>query len=285
MTGTLLDLEAERMVKQLYVRDSHGVIIGAQTIQPQTVTNPQAIVFLHGFADTPQVFAKTIERLKTKINADIYAPLLPFHGRDLHTFQALDNQKVMQFIKIELNQLGKKYQRVIVVAHSYSGLMLSQLLVQHQLRPTIQPILYAPANYILLNTPLNILKNHLYGLWRNYCNYEMLGCARSFRTSDDPQAQLSEISLQYKVLPAIHALFAFDRATRNNIQKISQPFKVIIAKDDSRVDFQSIAQACQANRKYCKLSIFQSGKHMPHYGKTKAQFEQLIIDLVHEQDP
>lgn len=280
LTGLILDNEAERLIDQLYLRDSNGVIYGANSIYPTKVKHPKALVFIHGFADTPQVFHQLIQDLTPNLHADIYAPLLPFHGRNLKQLKNLNNTAVEHFIQAELNQLSQHYQEVYVVAHSYAGTLLSRLIVQRKLTANIHAILYAPAIFIQLNTPIHSFKNHLYTLWRNYCNYAILGCSRAFRASDDERAQMGEISLQYKVVPAIHRLFELDRKSRTNISQIKQPFYLIIAKDDSRVESKQVTDNCKKNKPYCQLILLDQGKHMPHYGKNKARFERLLISII-----
>ena len=227
LLGKLLDNEAERVIDQLYPRDQNGIIYGAHPIQPPHPKHHQALVFIHGFADTPQVFHTIIKDLQKKLDVDIYAPLLPYHGRSLRHLKTLNNTEVATFIEQELNQLAQHYQSVYVVAHSYAGTVLSQLMVNHRIPSNITPIFYAPAIFIQLNTPMNGIKNHLYTLWRSYCNYPILGCSRTFPASEDGNAQMQEINLQYKAVPAVHKLFELDLKSRENLIHIKRPFYLI----------------------------------------------------------
>ena len=267
----------------MYLRNKQGIIVGAQSIHPSQAKHSVAVIFFHGFSDTPQVFKKNIHHLQSKIPADFYAFLLPYHGHQLSKFALLNNEVVINYVQRKIQNLASKYPKVYVVAHSYSGTVVSQLLVENKLAANIYPILYAPAIYIFMNTPINVFKNHVYQIWRKYCNYEFLGCSRNFKTSDDAgyRAQMNEISLQYKVVPAINKLFTLDSNSRDNLFQIIRPFAIIIAKNDSRVSYSKIAKACYQNSKYCQIHILNSGKHMPHYGNSQKEFEKTIVNIIH----
>ena len=92
--GRCLDKEAQRVVNQFYPKDEQGIIIGNESVEITHPGNRKAIILFHGFLDSPRVYTKVLEKLETlSINTDIYAPLLPFHGRNLETAAKLNNRE------------------------------------------------------------------------------------------------------------------------------------------------------------------------------------------------
>src|SRR3990167_10184802 len=84
-SGLLLDRHAEVVSQKMYHRDKTGVIDGLQSIAVLR-GKKQAIIFVHGFADSPALFTELIDDIKDQVNSDLYAPLLPFHPREILSF-------------------------------------------------------------------------------------------------------------------------------------------------------------------------------------------------------
>lgn len=276
-------MEAVRTVKQLYVRNSQGIIIGDESIKMTKHEHQNAIVFIHGFLNSPREFLEIMNKMNGHIDADMYAPLLPYHGRDLSAAAKLNNKDISQFVESSLVAWSKRYQSLTVVAHSYGAAILSQLSIQHRLPKNIHIILYAPAIHISVNTPENRIRNFFYRLWRNYCNYDLLGCEVSY-DSGDAYAKIKieeERSMLYKIASSAHQLFNLDLELRGQLSKIDRPFSVIIAKDDNRISYDAIASECKGNIQQCRLYTFENGSHMIHYGYHQDEFISLIKQMNH----
>ncbi len=279
--GKCLDMEAIRIVKQLYVRNSQGIIIGDESIKMTKHGHQNAIIFIHGFLNSPREFLEIMNKMNGHIDADMYAPLLPYHGRDLSAAAKLNNKDISQFVESSLVEWSKRYQSLTVVAHSYGAAILSQLSIQHRLPKNIHIILYAPAIHISVNTQENRIRNFFYRLWRNYCNYALLGCEVSY-DSGDAYAKIKieeERSMLYKIASSVQQLFALDLALRGQLAKMDRPFSIIIAKDDNRISYDAIASECKGDNQQCRLYTFENGSHMIHYGYHQDQFIELIQQI------
>ena len=278
--GYVLDLEAERLVHQLYARDQQGIIVGNQSIKKVGIESHRAIILFHGFLDSPHVFQEVIEKLEKTHEIDIYAPLLPYHAKDLETASQLNNAKVLDAMQKAIEDIAKKYPCVTVVGHSYSGALLIKLAHEGKLPKNIHLVLYSPALFIKINTPINQVRNHIYGLWRNYCNYELFGCQFNPQSGDEfSQNKLySEKNLKYRVVSAVNQLFDMDVQQREHLKQLNINFSIIIAKNDNRVSYQDIAKQCALNKLHCEMLAFEDGKHMLHYGKHQDDF----INFIHQ---
>ena len=166
IVGIILDHQAEKKVLNLYPRNSDGSLASISSIK--------AVVLLHGFLESPEVWQKIIEKLKAnQLPYDIYAPMLPFSGLPLDKASAFNNQVITKYIKDYLESLSPQYNKIVVVSLSYSGAQL--IFLANKLPQNIQLILYAPAVFITSNTTIGRLQLSAYSLWRHYCNYKLLG--------------------------------------------------------------------------------------------------------------
>ncbi len=280
--GRLLDWEAERVVDQLYLRDQQGIIQGLEPITIIGKNHTTALVLIHGFMESPETFSDIAHDIVHKSNLDIYAPLLPAHARNLQAAAQLDNTVVNNYLQQYLAELSKKYQKLVVVGFSYSGAMLANLAYNNKLPANAQVILAAPAVFILSNTLEGNLKAQVYRLWRNYCNYSAMGCSFPAYGSGDAIAKPrfdKEKTLRYNVASAVSQLYTFDSQNRDAIKNIHQPYSVIMAADDNRVDYAQEKAACLNNKQYCTFYSIPSGKHMFYWGAGKQAFESLLIKL------
>jgi esterase/lipase len=281
LSGVLLDKNAALRVQKMYVRDSSGVIDGLQAIK-LLQGKKRAILFVHGFSDSPALFSDLVHDLKNKVDSDIYVPLLPFHGRDLQSFAQLNNKIILNDLELQINALAKKYQSLTVVGMSYGGALLTSLVNAKRIPDSVNLILYAPAFYLNGNTLLGRTEIHIYGWWRKYCNYSILGCKfPSYVSGDEASKSMfdKEKSLQYVVMPAVLQLYQFDLENRQGLRNIHRPYNLIMAVDDNRVSYIKTKAACQSNP-YCHFYSFPSGKHIIHWGSNKKRFEDLLIKLI-----
>ncbi len=282
LSGKILDYTAQRRVQDMYARDHQGVIDGLQSI---TILQGKshAILFVHGFLDSPAIFSDLVHDIKDKVNSDIYVPLLPFHGRNLETAAQFCNTVILDSLDRTINTLTKQYASLTIVGMSYGGALVTRLLSENKIPPDVQIILYAPSFYIKTNTWFGRIEAHLYGVWRKYCNYAALGCTFPGYASGDATARPmfeKEKSLQYTVIPALLQLYKFDQENRHELGTIHRPYDIIMAEDDNRVSCPDIKKVCAANQSYCHLYTFPTGKHFLLWGANKKKFENLLVKLV-----
>jgi pimeloyl-ACP methyl ester carboxylesterase len=279
ISGKWLDKDAEKYVDQLYPRDAQGVTQGLQTI---TVIgqHEKTILILHGFFESPADFSDVIQDIKKRVPADIYAPLLPFQGRNLATAALFSAPVVSAYVNSYIDNLALHYKSVIVVGHSFGGALLVNLARQKKLPVNVQLVLYAPAIFIGSNDFAGRVKARVYNVWRDYCNYPLLGCRLPNYASGDAAARPyfdEEKTLRYVVAGAIMQLYAMDLTNRAYLPQIDRPYAVIMAEDDNRVSFAEQEKACFANKNFCTLYAFRGGRHFLHWGKNKTAFENLLV--------
>jgi esterase/lipase len=244
----------------------------------------KAIILIHGFLESPSIFANILPDLKNRLAADIYLPLLPYHGRNLEIAAQFNAAVASDFLSAYIDKVAAKYQSVTVLGLSVGGAILIKLTLENRLPKNVHIVLYSPAIYLLSNTTKGQWIAQTYTLWRKYCNYKKLSCfVPAFESADETARPLfyKEQSLQYKVVPALIEAYALDNALRSKFADISQPFDVIIAKDDNRVNVKAIEAACKENTN-CSIHLLPSGKHLPHWGKDKKAFIDTLVNIVNQ---
>lgn len=279
--GSKLDKDAELATSRMYKRDANGVIVGSESISYQTGKD-HAIIFIHGFASSPRVFKDLINDIKDKANSDIFAPLLPYDGRDLQTLSKTNNEVVLKYLEQIITQFSIIYKKITIVGLSYGGAQLATLASLDKIPENAKIILYAPAFHISANNFWQRSFAKIYGHWRDYCDYNLLKCTHPNYANADASAKPrfeEQKDFAYYDIPATLTLFDFDLKNQNSLKNIKRPFSLIIAKNDNRVDYIKIKHDCEKNNEYCKLYSFKSGKHLIHWGKNKNKFEELILKI------
>lgn len=211
--GLYLDQTRQHQIAETYVRTDQGIIKSLDSIN-QSRGNSTAIIFFHGFSSSPAVFEPVIKDLNNSYNFDIYAPLLPFHGRDLTSMSEFDNKTIAEFMQDFINHVAKSYDKIIIIGFSYGAAQLLNILGPQKLSNKFEIILFAPSFFIKSNTTWGRLEVLLYGMWRRYCDYQLLGCGITPTPSGDAYAHkhyLSKIeTINVEVMPAVRALYQFD---------------------------------------------------------------------------
>lgn len=281
LSGKILDQEAERVVNQLYIRDQNGVIKGLEPY-PSVKHYSQALLLLHGFQSSPDTWNELIQDIAPKIKADIYNPLLPFHGKDLKTLSHFDMNILKKSLQQTIEKLSKEYQLVTIVGFSLSGALMAELAYEKVLPKNTRIVLYNPSLFLKDNTLFRRLQMHAYLVWRQYCNYPSLGCTFPHYESGDhsTKAKIEEQkNLQYDVVPAALQVYHLDLKSRDILAQIPTPFDLIISKDDNYLNYVDQEKACETNAS-CHLISFDAGKHIIHWGEQKVKFENLILDKI-----
>jgi len=279
LIGKLLDIEAERFVDQLYARNGEGIILGTKPINVIS-GKKSAIVFSHGFLCTPEGFYGYAKEKALTDNFDIYLTLLPYCARSLRLASKFNNEIIEQYFYEKVKEISTKYDSVVLVGYSYSGALVSKLAAEKRLPQNCYPILYAPGVYIKANNLITRIIHDTYGFWRKYCNYKALKASfPAYESGDEAARQYleKERSLRYRVVPALAEMMRYDTKIRKKLSKIDCPISVIISKNDNRVHHDKILKAYQKNP-HCDFHTLPSGKHLPHLGKCKEKFNQILFE-------
>jgi len=280
IAGKLLDMEAERLIDQCYPRNKEGIIDGAESFY-RINQKKKALILFHGYLTSPAIFQDLANENGLNNHYDIYAPLLPYCGRDLKACKKLTPQIAMNFMQKKIEGLSKQYESVVVLAFSYSGTCMIKLMKERLVPENCRVVLYSPIIFTSRNTFLFRGYLFLYSFWRKYCNYEVMGAnLPDYCTGDEEIRSYLEyrISLRYQVLPPLIKIMKLAGEIKRDFFKLERSFSLIAAKNDTVVNFEKIKEACEKNPN-AHLHAIMEGKHLCHLGKDKENFKKLLIQI------
>ncbi len=258
-SGKMLDLEAERVVDQLYSKNPKNPnrIKGIFDIGYINTENKKIILFFHGLTGKPDCFRSLMEDLsKNNPKCDLASLLLPNHGTNLKDLGNIKNTEIENFLHKRIAYVCNNYEKVTIYLKSYSASIFLSLYKSGRLEKflsKIQIILESPNVYNKKNNLTTLSFFNCYKFWRNYCNYEFLGFRR------DPVDQ--DEDLRFMVVSSGLQALEEDNKARGVIPILRIPTLILLAKNDKYPDWEKINMECQKNTKYVKLCLFEEGKH------------------------
>lgn len=118
--------EAESTMEEMFEFDDNGFLKGSESIELTHVDENRegrkAILLLHGLSSSPQVYGELAEILFDE-GYDVFAPRLPFHGKDLESFHDLKWQDLILFADEYADTLFDQYDSVSVLGQSNGAVL------------------------------------------------------------------------------------------------------------------------------------------------------------------
>lgn len=266
LTGFLLDRRVDQRIAELCLFYTNDVLSGAES---RTFVSHKeiALIFIHGFTDTPQVFDEIIEKLSCQ-GADIFVPLLPFHGRALQEMKDFDPLVVESYVGTFIEFKRREYKTLILIGQSLGSTLLLRLSQNHQWSPErISLVLLAPAVFLYSQDWLYQLGYKTYPYFRNYW-------PQSTNKTRNPIEQ----ALAYYAISAVQQLQNYCQKTEKILREMQFPHTVLIARNDNRVNVRRLQQVCQ--NAFCHLVIFERGSHLLYEGETVGRVVEYIKEAI-----
>ncbi|MBJ3775799.1 alpha/beta hydrolase [Acuticoccus mangrovi] len=279
--GTLYTWNAERTHRHHNAFTADGIIVKAGT-REVTRGARHLVVLVHGFSASPMTMAPFLEAFRGTTDVDVWAPLLAFHGRSLADFRRFDPATIRDDLAARLAERAEGYDEVTIIAHSFGGAVVADLLARRALPEGARVILFAPALHIPANTRANRLSLEAFRLFASYCDIAPIGC----RVPDpDPgaddatrAAQYAQTIFFYLVPDAVLALFDYADVLAPMTAAITAPIDIVMAKDDRSVDYAMTAQMCAAMRA-CTMHALPKGGHLAQLGPEGPALSALLVAL------
>ena len=284
-TGALNDWNARRVHRHHNHIGADGIAERART-QDLLRGSDTLVALVHGFGATPQVYDAIALRFTQETDADLWLPLLAQHGRSLDDFRAFDPPRIRADLLARLEARAANYERVVVVAHSFGGAMVADLLARGALPANVTPILFAPAVHILGDDDTNRLSLHAFGLWASYCDIVAFGCDTPNPASAGPTGIVELYATNYffyLVVAPILALFDYADGLAEPVAAIAAPVNIVMAHDDARVDFPATQAMCAAMAA-CRMHVLPLGSHNPQFSTAGSTLAALLIRLAEDPD-
>lgn len=270
--GILRDKRSENHSLQLYAHFPNGIIQNGASRQLIS-GNDTAIIFIHGFTDSAEIFDSITTQLH---GVDWFIPLLPFHGRRLEEMLDFDTYIVERFISDFIEQRSSYYKRLIVVGQSMGGTILIRLARKnHWSSLKYHLILMSPAVFLYTNNWIYRFLFQVYPWFRNYFPTPNLNItSQSLINNFQPTCVWT-----HHVIPSLPSLHAYCRDAEAELKQLNIPYSVFIAQDDNRVNNFLLVQNCQ-DTSSSRLFVFEHGTHLLYWSQHVPQITDHLQKLI-----
>ena len=116
------------------LRDQHGFLIGTNPVSAGTGDN--AILFIHGFNDSPALWKTWISFFSTN-GFHCEAIRLPGSSSDLMAKKSINIEERTEFIKKAFDELSEKYEKIVVCSHSMGGAYSAVMVASGEFIPDV----------------------------------------------------------------------------------------------------------------------------------------------------
>lgn len=284
-TGWIYDFNAQRIHRHHNDFQPDGIITKARERLLERGSN-RLVVLVHGFGASPMTMAPIFDAFAEKTDTDLWAPLLAYHGRSLERFAAFDADKIRDDLADRMAARMQKYDEVVVIAHSFGGAMVADLVASGQIPEKATVLLLAPAVDIIANTQTTTLELQAFRLWASYCDIVAFGCKTPNPKGVDAKAveQIYAQNIFFFIVPdAVLQLFDYADKIAPDVGKIARPIDIVMARNDGEVDFDGTRTLC-AQLSACRFYALETGGHAPMFGEPAAGLNALFLRLADDPE-
>ncbi|MEW5423517.1 alpha/beta hydrolase [Amorphus sp. 3PC139-8] len=279
-TGWIYEWNAERIHRHHNDFGADGIIAKARERLLERGSD-RLVVLVHGFGASPMTMAPIFDAFADNTDADLWAPLLAYHGRTLERFAAFDADAIRADLADRMAARMKNYDEVVVIGHSFGGALVTDLVAQGTIPESATVLLLAPAIDIIANTRTTALELEAFRVWSAYCDIVEFGCKTPNPKRNDRKA-VEEIYAQaifFFIVPdAVLQLFDYADAVAPSVDGIDRAVAIVMAKDDGEVDFDGTRAMC-GRLADCRFFGLEAGGHAPMFGATAETLNALLLRL------
>lgn len=222
-----------------------------------------ALLMVHGFSDTPQMFRK-LGPAFAQLGYACRGILLPGFGRDVQAYADSNVEEWLAKLEREIVELRKTHKRVVIIAHSLGG----AITVNHTLdgnQPADAVVLLAPAIEVS-NARSPIFPTRF---WHEFSKYALPSSNITYSPfkmdARDPAEQEREGRNRFSPRSVVTNTFRLIDENRNRAAEFSIPTLVFNAPKDAVIDPMAVEQffsdCGSANKKLIQLE--NSGHMIP----------------------
>ncbi len=109
--------------------------------------NDQAVLMIHGFTSTPNMFKPLAHKLSAKFGWEVRCPLLPGHGTESKDLDSVSGQDWMNFVEGEFETLLQRFSKIHLVGLSLGATLCAYLAMKYPNNVSSLTLL-APAMFV-----------------------------------------------------------------------------------------------------------------------------------------
>ena len=242
-------------------RDEQGVREGCQAFT--LGESPSAILLVHGFNETPQIWRKMAPEL-AKRNFTSRALRLPGFGETIDNYGKVSVDQWREQLAREIQQLQQTHSMIVIVAHSLGGALTLNHLLQHP-GSVDGIVLLAPAIQTAnIRSPFLTAR-----FWHEFAKWTLpfsrVAMSPFEYDAKDPVERAVTLRNKFSPRQVVSNLYLLIDENLDRAGEIQTPALFIISPDDQVIDVESVRnyyEALGSNRKQF-IEAKQSGHALP----------------------
>ena len=231
--------------------------------------NKRAILMIHGFPSTPQMYEYASARCRDA-SYDVYVPLIPTFGSDWHEFAKTNFTQWFTFISSYYEKLRKEYDFLAVLGVSMGGAMTLKIAEKYSSTPL------APDKIVVISAPVayNNIRYHIFtskaayfartvGLFKPCINPHIIAGRKD---GNDGNEDWTGYGGTY-IKQGLSLSRAFD-TIRKDLKKIKVPMFEMHDRGDKTVPFNNLAvieKFCHDNIVVCRKVEMKGNFNHSHH--------------------
>ncbi len=223
-------------------RDDNGVRLGCDSF---TLNNgDRAILFVHGFNETPQIWYKMAPNLAER-GFTCRGLRLPGFGEPIEEYRKSNHEAWLKAIDEEIKSLQEKHTMIIVVAHSLGGAVTVQQLLQEP-GCVDGVVLLAPAiDTASVRSPFLTTRFwHEFSKWT--LPFSQTAMSPFEYDAKDPKEQQVKLRNKFSPRSVVNSMYHLIDENRDRAGEIKTPARFFVSPDDQVVDTATVKNFYQA---------------------------------------
>lgn len=221
-------------------------------------TSDAAVVFIHGFSDTPESLMPLAEYIHHALNVSCYLPLLEGHGATLDDFERANHQTWIAQVEKVYTIAAARFAHVFIVGFSMGGLLATIACAAR----CEGRVLIAPAFDVGIKRQIKLLFVPLLKRFKRY-SYKNPEHTTFNRNLYDPEMK-EKYRLFYdrEPLRAIEEYGHIRRKALLRIRDVSEDAMVILSESDRVVDFSRTKAIIATHQPKWRIIELERSGHM-----------------------
>lgn len=258
----------ERRAALRRVCGADGVITGAGAIALDAPADAPAVLFLHGFGDTPQSLSTLAMRVH-RAGFAVAVPLLPGHARSLRDFACSDAERWLAAALASYDALRERHERVGIVGQSMGGALAATVAAE---RPGARAlVLLAPYFEAPALVRWMVRARWVAGVLLPYLP------ARDERSILDAAARAASLGHDVVTPRLLRELAEVARRARSALPRVVSPTLIIQSRHDNRVPSAVAERALERlGARTTRLEWLEGSGHVISVDREEARVATLV---------
>ena len=257
-----------------------GILRGAEEFSLGPAASSTAVIMVHGFCDTPQIYRKIAPPLADR-GIRCRGILLPGFGRSIAAYADSNREQWLEKLDAEIRAARGAHDRVFVVAHSLGGALTINYLLQESHAELDGVVLLAPAIEVASDrVPVGTaLFWHRFSCWT--LPFSRVAYSPFSLDVNDPAEKDRPDRNRFSPRSVVEYTFQLIAENRGRASQLELPLLMLVAPEDKIIDTAAIeAFYEQWGSTDKRLVRLENSGHMIPVDKDWEQVQREILKFV-----